>query len=70
MENSQLTLNDIVSVKNLIEAACSRGSFKAHEMRGIGELYEKIVRFIESTQPSVAPTDQPEASVPEGESNA
>lgn len=48
MENAQLTLTDIVSVKNLIEAACNRGTFKAHEMKAIGELYEKITRFIEA----------------------
>ncbi len=69
MENSQLTLNDIVSVKNLIEAACARGTFKAHEMRGIGELYEKIAGFIESTQQPLPDVPQ-EASGPEGDSNA
>lgn len=70
MENSQLTLNDIVSVKNLIEAACTRGTFKAHEMRGIGELYEKIAGFIESSQQPPMEVAPPEAPVPEGESNA
>jgi len=63
MENAQLTLTDIVSVKNLIEAACNRGTFKAHEMKAIGELYEKITRFVEAY--NVPPQDQAQ-----GETNA
>jgi hypothetical protein len=46
MENLQLTVSDIVSCKNVIEAACNRGAFKANEMKQIGELYEKLSVFV------------------------
>lgn len=50
MENTQLTITDMVSIKNIIDAACNRGAFKAAEMRHVGELYEKLGLFIESVQ--------------------
>lgn len=50
MENTQLTITDMVSIKNIIDAACNRGAFKAAEMKHVGELYEKLGLFIESVQ--------------------
>ena len=68
MENAQLTLTDIVSVKNPIEAASTRGAFKAHELKAVGELYEKIARFIEVSMPQVQEPAAPEQA--QGETNA
>jgi len=68
MENAQLTLNDIISVKHLIDAACTRGAFKAHEMQSVGELYNKITRFVEETQAQVQAQQSAESTpTPEGE---
>jgi hypothetical protein len=50
MGNTQLTITDMVSIKNIIDAACTRGAFKASEMKQVGELYEKLGLFIESVQ--------------------
>ena len=50
MGNTQLTITDMVSIKNIIDAACTRGAFKAAEMKQVGELYEKLGLFIESVQ--------------------
>jgi hypothetical protein len=50
MENTQLTITDMVSLKSIIDAACTRGAFKASEMKQVGELYEKLGLFIESVQ--------------------
>lgn len=50
MENEQLTLNDMVSLCNIVDAACSRGAFKANEMKSIGEVYDKLSRFIEAAK--------------------
>jgi len=50
MENPQLTITDMVSIKNIIEAACNRGAFKAPEMQQVGELYNKINLFIETVR--------------------
>ncbi len=67
MENAQLTLTDIISVKNLIEAASTRGAFKAHELKSVGELYEKIAGFIEASMPQV---QEPQPEQAQGETNA
>lgn len=67
MENAQLTLTDIISVKNLIEAASARGAFKAHELKSVGELYEKIARFIEV---STAQVQEQQNTQAQGETNA
>jgi hypothetical protein len=50
MENTQLTITDMITIKNIIDAACTRGAFKAAEMKHVGELYEKLGLFIESVQ--------------------
>lgn len=71
MENAQLTLNDMISVKNLIEAACTRGAFKAPEMQSIGELYNKISRFVDETQAQIQAQQELESNTaPQGETNA
>lgn len=68
MENAQLTITDIISIKNLIDASCTRGTFKAHEMKSVGELYEKLSNFIDATQAQLAA--QAQAQTPQGEDNA
>jgi hypothetical protein len=70
MDNAQLTITDIISVKNLIEAACSRGTFKAHEMKPIGELYEKINNFIEASTAQLTSQAQAAANQSQGDENA
>ena len=68
MENAQLTINDMISVKNLIEAACTRGAFKAHEMQSVGELYNKINLFVDETQAQIQAQQLPESiPTPQGE---
>ena len=66
MENTQLTITDMISIKNIIDAACTRGAFKAGEMKNVGELYEKLSRFIETV---TAQADNQTANT-QGEANA
>ena len=68
MENAQLTITDMMSIRNIIDAACSRGAFKANEMRSIGELYDKLNAFVESVQ-AQAQAEQ-SAEPKQGEANA
>jgi len=65
MENAQLTITDMISIRNIIDTSCTRGAFKAHEMKQVGELFDKLSNFIEATQAHVA-KNQP----PQGEANA
>lgn len=54
MENASLTLADMASLKNLIEAATERGTFKAAEMSGVGAIYDKLNAFLIATQAQLA----------------
>jgi hypothetical protein len=47
MENTQITVADLNLLKNIIDLASTRGAFQAGEMRQIGEVYEKLVAFLE-----------------------
>jgi hypothetical protein len=64
MENSQLTIADMASLKQLIEAACNRGAFRAPEMRSVGEIYDKLTRFLAAAQ------QQAQATQSQGDQNA
>lgn len=50
MENAQLTIADLASIHSLIDAACTRGAFKAAEMRSVGEIYDKLTRFLDAAK--------------------
>lgn len=65
MENSQLTLSDLASLHGMIEAACSRGAFKANEMSQVGQVFDKLSNFL-----NAANQQNSEAENPQGEENA
>jgi len=46
--NQALTLNDLILMGNIIQVTTQRGAFKAEEMATIGDLYNKLVKFLES----------------------
>jgi hypothetical protein len=48
MENTQLTLADLASLKQIIDAACTRGAFKAAEMKSVGAIYDKLSVFLDT----------------------
>ena len=52
----QLTINDMIVLKNMVEICSSRGAFKADEMTTVGGVYNKLATFISSVMPA-----QPEA---------
>ena len=51
MENNttpSITIDDLITIKNLIDVSCSRGAFKADEMSSVGEVYDKLTGFLNS----------------------
>ena len=58
MENAQLTIADMASLKGLLEAACTRGAFKASEMSGVGTIYDKLAKFVEHSTAQLAAQQQ------------
>ena len=41
-ENVEVTVGDIQIMVNIIEAVTARGGFRAPELKGIGEFFEKL----------------------------
>jgi hypothetical protein len=73
MENSQLTIADLASIHSMLDAACSRGAFKAAEMAQVGQVYNKLSAFLEtlrknSEAETQAASQEPQA--PQGDQNA
>ena len=42
----QITVNDLIIVKDLIDLACSRGAYRGAEAKTVGEIYEKLTAFL------------------------
>jgi hypothetical protein len=68
MENAQLTIADLASLHSLIDAACTRGAFKAPEMSRVGEIYDKLSRFLDAVTQQAQ--EQAEQAPPQGDTNA
>lgn len=43
-----LNVNDLNALKNIIDVATQRGSFKAAEMEAVGKVYNRLNAFLES----------------------
>ena len=75
MENAQLTLTDLANIHQLIDAAASRGAFRAAEMQQVGEIYNKLTAFLGTvaSQQSAQASDKgstESTTEPQGEKNA
>jgi len=42
----QLTITDLVTLQQTVEIACTRGAFRAEEMKKIGTVYEQLSAFL------------------------
>jgi hypothetical protein len=70
MENTtQLTIADLESIRQIIDAACTRGAFRAEEMRPVGEVYDKLSGFLASVA-AQQNTQEPPQAPPQGDQNA
>ena len=62
-----MTVADMASIKSLLEAACTRGAFRASEMSTVGRIYDKLSAFVDQASMQL----HPQSSVTEqGENNA
>jgi hypothetical protein len=67
MENKQLTIADMASLKAIIEMSHTRGTFKTEELSTVGMLYDKLNYFIAQSQAQLQANEQQQA---QGEQNA
>ena len=58
MQNTQLTLADLASLRSLLQAAYSRGAFRIEEARQVGKIFDPLSAFRDQ-QPA---EDQPHAA--------
>lgn len=49
-EATQLSLNDLATMKTIIDIASSRGAFKPNEMVIVGQTYNKLTAFLEGAK--------------------
>lgn len=49
-DQTQLTINDLVAIKSIIDIASQRGAFKPNEMMVVGQTYNKLMGFLESVK--------------------
>ena len=70
MDNSQLTIADLASLHSMLEAAASRGAFKASEMTQVGQVYDKLTAFLVSMQIKDDTAQGGAAETSPGETNA
>jgi hypothetical protein len=69
-----LTIADLILTAQIIQAAAPKGLFKAEELKVVGDFYERLVGFLESTgaiqRPSVPAEAVQEAPKTQEKSNA
>jgi hypothetical protein len=60
----QLTIQDLVVLRNCVEVCTKRGAFQADELETVGSVYKKLHSFLSSVivpqQPMPAPVAQPD----------
>lgn len=47
---TNITLQDMVMMVNIIDACSERGSFKGNELMPVGQLREKLAAFVKANQ--------------------
>ena len=69
MDNSQITIADLDTIKNIIDLACTRGAFRGAEISQVGAVYDKLSLFLEAeiAQAKEQETSGTADSQPQGE---
>ena len=44
----ELTINDLIALKTIVEVSSQRGAFKAAELESVGKVFNKLSTFLES----------------------
>lgn len=57
MDDAQITLEDLIEIRNIIDLASRRGAFHASEMSRVGQVFDKVSSFVDvvSTHNTTAP---------------
>ena len=44
--NTQITIADLDTIKNIIDLACTRGAFRGAELSQVGAVFDKLAEFL------------------------
>jgi hypothetical protein len=69
MDNTQITIADLDTIRNVIDLACTRGAFRGAEISQVGAVYDKLSAFLEAviTQAQEQEANNAGNSEPKGE---
>jgi hypothetical protein len=48
MDDTQITIADLDTIKNIIDLACTRGAFRGAEVSQVGVVFDKLTVFLEA----------------------
>jgi hypothetical protein len=48
MDDKQITIADLDTIKNIIDLACTRGAFRGAEVSQVGAVYDKLSLFLQA----------------------
>lgn len=60
---TDLSGNDLVNILKIVEVCTQRGAFRANELKGVGEVYEKLSKLVQQLTTNNQP--EPVAEVEE-----
>ena len=66
---TNITVTDLIAIRDILNLAAERGAFKAEEMLDVGTVYNKLTKFLEAVVTQAAAQEQQtaEADQPTGE---
>jgi uncharacterized protein YggE len=69
MENNNITIADLDTIKNIIDLACTRGAFRGGEISQVGAVYDKLNKFLQAViaQAKANEETNADAGEPQGE---
>jgi len=44
--NTQITIADLDTLRNIVDLACTRGAFRGAELTQVGVIYDKLTQFL------------------------
>jgi hypothetical protein len=69
MDDKQITIADLDTIKNIIDLACTRGAFRGAEISQVGAVYDKLSLFLDAViaQATQQGLNNADAGTPQGE---
>jgi hypothetical protein len=67
MEHKEITIADLNLLKDIVDLASTRGAFRAAEMKDVGEVYNKLVVFLDAVVAQAKAQEESQATQTQGE---